>query len=231
MTGDPIVRISAQRAINLIRVSQSQMGGWRYEPNSQDSDTSVVGWQVMALKSGQMAELQVDNKNNPTLAKATKWLNSCMTADGSGYGYTGPDPTPTMSAVGLLCRLYLGTGPRNSGIQAGVKRLLKDSPPGTVPSMYYYYYATQVFHHVGGNPWNDWNLKMRQLLLDKQDKGNDPRHKHHKGSWSPAGDVHGGAGGRLMITSLSVLTLEVYYRHLPLYRRDVTGEKKAMASK
>jgi hypothetical protein len=29
-----------------------------------------------------------------------------------------------------------------------------------------------------------------------------------------------------MRTSLSILTLEVYYRHLPLYRRDVTIMKE-----
>ncbi len=226
MTGDRELRGSCQRAINFIRAAQSESGGWRYEPR-EGGDTSVVGWQVMALKSGQMAELTVDDKNNPTLAKATKWLNSCMTADQSGYGYQGPDATPTMSAVGLLCRLYLGTGPRNSGIVAGVKRL-QQTPPGSQPSsIYYLYYATQVMHHVGGTAWTDWNLKMRQLLLSKQEKapedGGDKRHPHLKGSWSPVGDVHGGAGGRLMVTSLAVLTLEVYYRHLPLYRRDAAS--------
>jgi hypothetical protein len=62
--------------------------------------------------------------------------------------------------------------------------------------------------------------------MKKQDQGKTPNRPHLKGSWSPAGDAHAGAGGRLMITSLSVLTLEVYYRHLPLYRRDMG---KAMA--
>ena len=58
------------------------------------------------------------------------------------------------------------------------------------------------------------------LLVATQDRGSTPKHPHLRGSWSPDGDVHSGAGGRLMMTSLAVLTLEVYYRHLPLYRRD-----------
>jgi len=70
-------------------------------------------------------------------------------------------------------------------------------------------------HHFGGKDWQDWNVKMRESLLKAQAKD---------GSWSSAGDPHSGAGGRLMITSLSLLTLEVYYRHLPLYYRE-TGEK------
>jgi hypothetical protein len=227
LTQDPLLKASAQKAINFIRAAQSAGGGWRYEPR-QGGDTSVVGWQVMALKSGQMSGLEVDDSKNPTLAKATKFLNSVQTADGGGYGYTDAGATPAMTAVGLLCRLYLGTGPKNSGILNGVAYLRK-TPPGATNSMYYYYYATQVLHHVGGEAWEAWNPKMRDLLISKQDKGNTPNRKHLKGSWNPAGDVHGGAGGRLMITSLSVLTLEVYYRHLPLYRRDL-GNKAMVAA-
>jgi hypothetical protein len=223
MTQDPRLKGPAQRAINYIRAAQSDSGGWRYEPR-QGSDTSVVGWQVMALKSGQMSGLEVDDPKNRTLGKASKWLDSCQTADGGGYGYTGPQETPTMTAVGLLCRQYLGWGPRNPGLVAGVNRL-KQTPPGALKSLYYEYYATQVMHHVGGEAWDYWNPRMRDKLIKEQDRGE--RIPHQKGSWGPNGDAHGGAGGRIMTTSLSLLSLEVYYRHLPLYRRDVGGKAVA----
>lgn len=228
MTGDPTLKASAQRALNYIRAAQSEGGGWRYEPR-QGGDTSVTGWQIMALKSGQMAGLEVDDPKHPTFAKGTKFLNSVSTSDGSGYGYMDTNPSPTMTAVGLLCRLYLGTGPRNSGIIGGIHHL-KQVPPGAVNNIYYYYYATQVFYHFGGPEWEAWNPKMRDLLIAKQDKGLDPKKPHLKGSWSPAGDAHGGAGGRLMTTSLSLLTLEVYYRYLPLYHRNLTGDKAMVAN-
>jgi hypothetical protein len=221
LTQDPRLKGPAQRAINFIRAAQSEGGGWRYEPR-QGGDTSVVGWQVMALKSGQMAGLEVDDPRNPTLTKATKFLNSVQTADGGGYGYTdASEPTVTRSAVGLLCRQYLGWGPRNPGLIVGVSRLKERAPPGATKNMYYYYYATQVMHHMGGEAWEFWNPKMRDLLVKTQDQGNTPKHEHQKGSWAPQGDAFAGAGGRVMITSLSLLTLEVYYRHLPLYRRDM----------
>lgn len=41
-----------------------------------------------------------------------------------------------------------------------------------------------------------------------------------KGSWDPTGTAHGEIGGRLMQTSLCLLTLQVYYRYLPLYFRE-----------
>lgn len=218
LTQDPRLKGPAQRAINYIRAAQSESGGWRYEAR-QGGDTSVVGWQVMALKSGQMAGFEVDDVKNPTLGKATKWLNSCQTVDGGGYGYTGPQEGPSMTAVGLLCRQYLGWGPRNPGLVAGVERLKKIPPSNDTKNMYYYYYATQVMHHMGGEAWEFWNPKMRDKLVREQDRGD--KYEHQKGSWSPAGDIHGGVGGRVMQTSLSLLTLEVYYRHLPLYRRDM----------
>jgi hypothetical protein len=76
-------------------------------------------------------------------------------------------------------------------------------------------------HHAGGAGWDRWNQVMRDDLIKAQDKGLDPQHDHQRGSW-----FHNGSyAGRLMDTSLSILTLEVYYRHLPLYRRDVGTDK------
>lgn len=224
LTRDASLRGPCQRAIHYIRDAQSDNGGWRYEPKV-GGDTSVTGWMVMALKSAQMAGLDVDDAKNPTFNRASTFLGSVMTGDGSGYGYTGPESTPTMTAVGLLCRLYMGLGPRNPGLLAGVNRLRATPPSSRRRNIYYDYYATQVMHHVGGTAWESWNPQMRDLLVNTQDRGATPGHPHLKGSWSPTNDDYGGTGGRLMTTSLSILTLEVYYRHLPLYRRGLSVSK------
>jgi hypothetical protein len=86
-------------------------------------------------------------------------------------------------------------------------------------------------HHMQGESWRFWNegvdengkkihRGIRDTLISRQDKGTTPRHPHQLGSWG------GSQGGRLMATSLSLLCLEVYYRHLPLYRRDLTTNKE-----
>jgi hypothetical protein len=221
LTSDPNIKASAQRAINFIVAAQDpDSGGWRYQPR-QGGDTSVVGWQVMALKSGQMSGLNVPTI---TLKGAEKWLDACETSDKGGYGYVGPQATPTMSAVGLLCRQYLGTPRRNPSLRIGCDKL-KATPPGSAYGLYYDYYATQVMHHMGGDYWDFWNegpkgkgsgTGMRDTLIKRKDRD---------GSWDPANDAHGTSGGRIMITSLSLLTLEVYYRHLPLYQRVNTTKK------
>jgi hypothetical protein len=53
---------------------------------------------------------------------------------------------------------------------------------------------------------------MRDLLCDLQ-----VTEGHEAGSWTPAGG-HDAYGGRVYMTALAVCTLEVYYRHLPLYQ-------------
>jgi hypothetical protein len=232
LTSDPRIKMSAQRALNFVAYAQDPAGGgWRYSPK-QAGDTSVTGWQLMALKSGQMAGLSV-SKN--TLKMAERFLDSVESSEGGsaaaekggGFGYVpGQPPTITMTSVGLLCRQYSGVGPKNPALQNGVKRL-RAEPPGSTDNIYYLYYATQVMHHMQGDSWQLWNLGpggngkggIRDSLIAKQDKGTTPKRAHQVGSWG------GSQGGRLMATSLSLLCLEVYYRHLPLYRRDIATNK------
>jgi hypothetical protein len=236
LTSDPRIKLSAQRALNFIATAQDPTGGgWRYAPR-QAGDMSVTGWQLMALKSGQMAGLSVP-KN--ILKMAEHFLDSCesngdKSATGSrqsgSYGYTpGQGGSIAMTAVGLLCRQYSGIGPGNPSLLAGVQKL-KTYPPEKNSDVYYLYYATQVMHHMQGESWRFWNTGMdekgqqkskgiRDFLISKQDTGTTPKHPHQAGSWS------GSAGGRVMATSLSLLCLEVYYRHLPLYRRDINFNK------
>jgi hypothetical protein len=221
LSGDYALKKPAQKALDYIVAAQDpDNGGWRYTPRA-GSDTSVTGWQVTALKSGQAGGLKTPNR---TFRGAEKWLDLCMTKD-SGHGYTTAEKTPTMSAVGLLCREYLGWSPRNASLRSGVAYLGK-YPPGEIRSVYYYYSATQVLYQMGGDGWATWNPKMRDLLVKTQDRGEDEKHAHQAGSWNPKKDAHGAQGGRIMQTSLSLLTLEVYYRHLPLYRHEPAEEDK-----
>src|SRR5438128_6978150 len=108
LTSDAALKAYAQRATNNIARAQNANGGWDYNPGTMETDTSVSGWQLMALKSGQMAGLDVPKQS---LENASRWLDRVQTSsEGSGYGYRGPGESPTMTSVGLLCREYLGWG-------------------------------------------------------------------------------------------------------------------------
>ncbi len=227
LSQDPTLRPHAQKAINLIVFAQGDTdGGWRYGPTkSNEGDMSISGWQIMALKSGMMAGLIVPDK---TVLGAKRYLALSNKAD-NGYGYTpASGSTYRMTAVGLLCRQYMENwGPSNPKMIDAVEKFIKTNSPD-LQDVYYYYYATQVMHHFGGEAWRDWNEKMRDNLVRKQDKN---EKGVNFGSWSPEGDPWGRVGGRLMITSLNLLTLEVYYRYLPLYYRDAGYGKDMVTQK
>jgi hypothetical protein len=211
MTQDRRLRRPAIAAARFIVAAQDpQRGGWRYQPGS-DSDTSVVGWQLMALKSAQAAGYRVPP---PTFANVSRFLDSVAADGGSKYGYTGPQTNrPSTTAIGLLCQMYLGWGRDHPALQTGVRHLAALGPDFN--DLYYIYYATQVLHHWGGEEWETWNKATRDGLVSRQVKSG-----RHAGSWNPGGTHSGRSGGRLFDTCLAIMTLEVYYRHLPLYERE-----------
>lgn len=215
LTKDNRVKAAATGAVNYIVTGQNpKTGGWRYSHGTPDpGDTSVVGWQIMALKSAKNAKLTFPASS---FKGAEQYLNAAQVEGGAKYVYdlNQKTPTPTMTAAALLCRMYLGWDRKNKALQDGVKYLAATKPAPN--NMYYNYYATQVLHHWGGDEWTTWNGQMRDQLIRTQKTGKDG---HMQGSWDLA-DPHGAVGGRLYMTCLSVMTLEVYYRHLPIYKRE-----------
>ncbi|MFO0896636.1 MAG: prenyltransferase/squalene oxidase repeat-containing protein [Pirellulales bacterium] len=212
MTRDKDLFEPARQAISFTCGAQDQLGGgWRYEVG-QPGDTSAVGWQLMALKSAHMAYLDVPGV---TVQRANKFLDSVQKPNGM-YGYTdGGGGGPGTTAVGLLCRMYLGWKRDHPQLRAGVAYLDRLGPDPN--NMYYDYYATQVMHHFEGEEWKRWNKKMRDHLVNTQAADG-----HERGSWFFE-DPHGMAlGGRLYSTSLATMILEVYYRHMPIYGKDST---------
>ena len=159
MTGDYQYRDAAQKAVDYCVKIQSPEGGWRYEPGI-DSDMSVTGWFVMALQSARMAGLEVPS---PTLDRVSEFLDSVARDGGSRYAYRVRDgATLTLTAEGLLCRQYLGWERDDPRLQDGVDYLLDNLPEWNEQNVYYWYYATQVMHHIEDSPWRIWNERDAQ---------------------------------------------------------------------
>ncbi|MFO0260420.1 MAG: prenyltransferase/squalene oxidase repeat-containing protein [Planctomycetota bacterium] len=220
MTGDEKLRQPAQLAIDFIEQAQHSRGGWRYQPG-EPGDTSVFGWQLMALQSARAARGGIA-VSDETLKLADYYLDLASKPRGQSrvpagalYRYLPDDGsfTPAMTAEGLLCRMYLGWPRDNPRLMTGVRWLVDEHlPTADKPNLYYWYYGTQVLHHYGGRPWETWNKAVRELLVGSQLKKG-----KHPGSWEPSQFEWGAQGERIFVTSLAVCTLEVYYRHLPLF--------------
>ena len=226
MTYDKELEPYAQGAINFTIYAQNpDEGGWQYHPQ-RGGDTSAVGWQLMALKSAKISGLKTEKR---TFRLANQFLDSVSNSRGTDYGYmTKPisRSRPTLASIGLLCRMYLGWEQDRSELVEGMARIAEVGPDTEYGiNMYYNYYATQAIKHMySGKPqWKKWNLEMRDFLVSTQEREGNVR-----GSWYFAGrgkpDRWGPAGGRLYDTAMSCMTLEVYYRFLPIYDKKATDD-------
>lgn len=211
MTKDETLREPAERALKYAESAQSSRGGWRYSPADNDADLSVTGWFVMAFQSALMAGLPV----NPDVLEHTKeFLRTCDADDGIRFIYKrGHDPSPDMTAEAMLCWEYLGWTKDNERLNTAARYLLRHPVKWEEKNVYYWYYATQALHHLEGELWNEWNREMRQVIPSNQERSG-----RETGSWDPTNDPEGVHGGRLYTTCMCVFMLEVYYRHLPIYR-------------
>ena len=189
----------------------------------------------MALKSGELAGLDVAPA---TYRRIGRWLDEAQQSKNEPYLYRynpyAPDTaeqrhgrtvSKTMTAVGLLMRLYTGWRRDDANMQRGAAYLLERPPAiGTVRDpqrdTYYWYYATQVMANVGGQQWESWMGKLHPLLVNSQ-----IRQGPYGGSWdprAPIADRWGTHAGRLYVTAMNLLSLEVQYRKLPLHESVVS---------
>ena len=217
LTGDPALEQPVREAQKYIGAAQNEFNGsWGYQAG-QAGDLTITGWQITALKSCKLAGIRVDQN---VWDKAKQFVES--TSDTSGlFGYKRPVnhklparkrdyQLKTTTAVGTLIQMYMGATIEDPTINNGIVYLAKEGVSKT--DIYFDYYATQVFRHYGGQEWKQWNAVMREHLIDTQDRSS----SHTHGSWYFP-DKHGEVGGRLYTTAMAVMTLEVYYRFLPLY--------------
>ena len=224
MTLDSELLEPVQRSLDfVVNTQHPQHGGWRYQPRI-GSDTSVTGWMMMALKSGQMGQLDVPARtwsgleyfmetasvtNHPYLFRYNPHAPDTKTQRHGRY------PTDTMTAVGLVIRIYTGSRRDNPEMIHGAEYLLENLPSIQKRDTYYWYYATQIMYHMGGKYWETWKEHLFPLLTDSQ-----ITEGPLAGSWDPhrpVRDKWARHAGRLYVTTMDLLSLEVAYRHLPIY--------------
>ena len=223
----PILGTSAQNAVDYISRARNPYSVWRYAvPPQGDNDSSVTGWMVFALKAAEESGLRVDSG---AFADSIAWFDEVTDPLTGRVGYssngerssreTGVNDeyprelTEAMTAVGLLCRFFLGQDPaKNEFMTQHADLMLKtlpmwDDERGLSNDLYYWYYGSYAMYQMGGKHWRVWNKAMKPALVDSQESSGSAR-----GSWEPNGPW-GMIGGRVYSTAMSVLCLEVYFRY------------------
>ena len=210
MTGDERLRPYVERAIAYTVWSQHKTtGGWRYRPGDR-GDMSQFGWQLMALKSAELAGVKIPAETRAGMLRFLQEVSS-GTHGGLASYRRGEQASRTMTAEALVCRLFLGQKIESSRV-AEARRFLEQELPGDGQvNLYYWYYASLSLFQLQGKSWNEWNEALQGELLSRQRTDGE-----WAGSWDP-NTVWGGYGGRVYSTAMAALCLEVYYRYLPIY--------------
>ncbi len=220
MTKDERFAELLKQAVGYIVDGQAPDGGWQYGfAKGPDSDTSVSGWEIQALKAAHLTGLGIKGVDE-ALDKAMLNLKRVQKADGS-FGYrTAAQGGYSLTGVGVLCT-YFWKQDKDKVVKEGIEFMLNQSKKerpvkykSDTADLYAWYYNTQACLMYGGTAWSTWNRLFQDEIADNQ--GTD-------GSWPPTGGK-GGAGGLQVKpdgagpyyrTTLSVLMLEVFYRYMP----------------
>ncbi|MDJ0973674.1 MAG: hypothetical protein QNJ98_04380 [Planctomycetota bacterium] len=244
MTNSPILKGSAQRCLEFIGLARNPYFAWRYGVKPGDNDTSVTGWMMMAIKSAKLVNEHAQKQGKPAPLAVDDdafdgiraWLDKMTDPDYGRVGYitrgSGParpkelvdrfpgEKSESMTAVGLLARLFMGDDPRKSETMQKYAHLLRELPPTWNPSdgsidMYYWYYGALAMYQMGDSVggkrnWTTWRKAMEKAILETQRKDTD--FCLYKGSWDPIGPW-GPDGGRVYSTAMMAMCMMVVERY------------------
>lgn len=212
-TDFPELRSAVRKGIKLISAFQNDDGGWRYGRGGEnsESDMSMFGWQLMALKSAVNGGIPVAEETRRGMVKFLETRGRGVHGGLAGYRMADK-PTAAMTAEALFCRQMFATKARDAASEEATEYLRKNLPRITSYDEYYWYYGTLAMHHIDDEPWREWNGALRDLLISLQ-RQEGPL----AGSWDPKGKW-AGIGGRIYSTALSTMCLEVYYRYTSVAR-------------
>ncbi len=231
MAGGEKLRDSAQRAVDFVIKAQNPDLGWRYTPVGGDNDSSITGWCAMFLKSAEQAKLAFPKTSYKGIKK---WYDT-VTDEATGIvgydrkwtakyplgavirGLNGKDKfeiMPAVTAIGIMSKLFIDRNNKEKMIVDGIKKIQEYMPKWKEDrdaDFYYWYnasYAMFQFYPPDSAEWKNWNKSLYDVLVTNKKQNNDGC---KSGSWEPV-DRWSCKGGRVAITALGALTLEVYYR-------------------
>jgi hypothetical protein len=217
MTGDEKLRGPAQQGLDFLAgAHHTEPGGWRFLPGI-DADAAAIGWQLATLRSGQLAGLNVEPQ---TLSTIRAFLTRSREQDPR-------TPTTVNTAVGLAVELHLGDSPGADRLRPAADDLLAHPPEVGEPpddtlvlapdspqrDTYYWYYGSEAMYRLGGDDWLAWSRKFYPPLIESQ-----VREGKFAGSWdttAPRDADAAATGGRIYVTAMNLLSLEVPNRQLP----------------
>ena len=203
------------KAVSIILAAQDAaksnpafVGGWRYERNSSDSDLSLSGWNILALRAARDVGIDVPEPNRK---KAGEFVLRCLDAGTKGFAYQpGSGAQAGDTAIGLMCLHLTDTAGPNATLAGGALKFLQTHPIDADSPFSYYatYYVTLAASEQDGDGWLAVQRASLERLVRTQEKD---------GSWPLPKNSQ--EPGRVYATAMAVGALALPYRLLPVHQR------------
>ena len=133
VTHDPAVVDLLTKAVGYIVEGQGPDGGWMYAYDKTESDTSVSGWQIQALRAAHLSGLNIAGVDT-ALDKAMLNLKRVQGPKG-GFGYRKAEDRYSLTGVGVLCT-YVWKQDKDKTVRDGIQFMMDEtrkSFPGRIP--------------------------------------------------------------------------------------------------
>ena len=146
----------------------------RKRPSNEIGDTSVTGWQVLALKSAREATIPVDKE---CVENVRRYFVNREMGNNGRTGYDSPQAfnSEATTGVGMLARQFLLDEPDAPLIHQAAdylsdyaKKSWGDLHQREETNFYTWYNCSLAMFQAGGEPWNRWNEVIRSELIRLQ---------------------------------------------------------------
>ena len=193
-------------AAQNVKKSDDNAGGWRYEPQSGDSDLSLSGWNALALRACNNVGISV---NRDCVTRATTYILRCYKKNDKGFAYQPSNaPSPAMTGVGVLSLCLLEQSDRPEVVEASRYLAALSLNEETRFAYYTFYYVTSAAFQAGGETWTRvWKTSSEFIVA----------HQQEDGGWPPSRT--GEEPGRMYPTAMALLTLATPNRLVPVHQR------------
>ncbi len=207
LSQDESLRSSIKKAIDYIVAAQMPDGGWGYQITSEYSDTSIVCFQVMALRTAYVAGIKSSSIQD-ALKKAKKRTIGITDEEGRvGYtkkGQFAPELGHyTLTAMGALSYVLSSVNVDWEMMNKYRNVIYANELPvhsnGKKNDLLFPYFSALFLHQLQDSFLKEWSQDVNQMLLKMQKAD---------GSWPDGLDRWYGEGGRIYTTALVILIIQ-----------------------
>jgi tetratricopeptide (TPR) repeat protein len=201
MTASSALKEPAEKAMKFLRSANLSGKGWPRAKAADGADPEATGWALLALWSGKMGEIP--------------GAEAALEEGFEAFRRTAMSAQGNQGEVFALAAAACRRKPLPENELGNRLDKLSNAPPSAAPEsvdpIRLFISTVALRYGDGGDRWRQWKDKAKDVVI-KTVRRNDTN-LCPAGSWNLLGPIDT-REGRLIVTALNVMTLEIYYGYV-----------------